>query len=95
MSFLDQIATSTDADFINRVQQAAVKIAIAVAAEAPSQNAEVDTKRASFALTVLHNPQKYAHLLVYGIASQGLSLSSTDANLENTMSAIWNAYSGV
>lgn len=95
MTYLDQINTATNSDFINRVQQAAVKTAVAVSSEAASGEAIKDQKRGDFALALLHDPQKYARLLAYGVAAQGLNGASSDGQIETTISALWNAYAGV
>lgn len=95
MSFLTQISIATNTDFINRIQQAAVKTALAVASEAPSGDSNLDQKRADLVLNVLNYPQKYARLMALAVATQDITENSTDAQIENTISAIWNAYAGV
>lgn len=96
MSFLDQISLATDPNFINRVQQAAVKTAIAVSAESTSGNSDLDTTRLNFSTRVLHSPQSYSELIAYGVATNGsISSSSSDNDIEFTVISMWNAYAGV
>jgi hypothetical protein len=95
MSYLDQISLATDPEFTNRVQQAAIKTAIAISSEASSGDAELDAARLNYATRVLHSPQNYARLMAYGVATaDGISAASSDSQIESAVISLWNAYSG-
>lgn len=91
-TFLEQVALATNKEFIHRVQQAAVKAALAIMAEADETPAH--TERCALAQRVLHDPQAAARLLAYGMATATLSLESSDSDLEWMIASIWNAYAG-
>ena len=95
MSFLDQIHAATNQDFINRVQQAAIKTSIAVSSEAASGDAVLDSARRTYSNSVLRDPQKYARLMAYGVASAGITSSDADSDIETAVISMWNAYAGV
>ena len=91
MAFVNQIELSQDETFRKRVEVAAVKIAQAVQAEAV--NSPSHEIRARLAHAVLHNSRDYALRLALGVAvNPAISASSTDSDIEFTVSSIWNAY---
>lgn len=92
-TFLEQVELATNNDFIQRVQQAAVKTAIAVMAE--DDGAAGHAERCALAHQVLHNPQQSARTLVYGMVTGNIDAYASDSDLEWMMASIWNAYAGV
>lgn len=96
LSFTDQATLATDTTFINRVKQAMLTAAIAIAGEAASGKTTVDQSRLSFATAVLREPEKYARVLVHGVATATAGkMELTDTELSNIVASVWNAYAGV
>ena len=96
MTFTEQTQLANDPQFIQRVRQAAVSAALAVASEAASGNDGLDRGRQRFATAVLRDPLRYARMLSYGVVTYTtLKPDSSDTVLANALSALWNAYAGV
>ena len=95
-NLIDQIAIATNETFINRVQQAAVKSAIAIASEAASGDDELDAGRLSLARQVVIEPHRFGRLMALGVVTNAIiTLESTDNDIEFTVASIWNCYAGV
>jgi hypothetical protein len=94
--YTEQIKLASDTEFINRVRQAVLTTAIAIASEAATGKEIVNNARLSFATHVLREPEKYAKIMVHGVVTNtsGKSVLS-DAEINNIVAAIWNAYAGV
>ena len=91
MSFDEQWNLAQDYTFQRRVQQAAVKSAIAVAAE------DVETakhaERLAWANKILLSPESYGKILTYGVLSNAaIDAESIDSDIEFTVNSQWNAY---
>ena len=98
MSFIDAFELAQNEAFVQRVQQAMVKSAIAVSAESPSDpaNLVLDAARLSYATTVLRDPPRNARLMAFGVVTNGtITAESSDSDIEFTVNSMWSAYSGV
>jgi hypothetical protein len=94
MNFLDQIQLAADENVIQRVQQALIKSALAVAAE--DAGAAKHAERRIFAERVLHEPQRWARLVVLGVVTNpAISAKSSDDDIEFTVNSMWDAYAGI
>jgi hypothetical protein len=90
-TLLEQCSIATDGNFVSKVQQAAVKAAIAVASEDAGTTAHA--KRVVFGNKILNNPRGYAELLAKGVATNAsISLSSSDNDIEFTVNSMFTAY---
>lgn len=94
MAFLDQYTLANDAEFINRVEMAMVKSALAVCAE--SDTTPNHAARAQWGTQVLRDPNFYAGRVVYGVTSNPvITAQSSDSDIEFTVNSDWDAYAGV
>lgn len=84
-------STSQNGDVLQRIQMSICSTAIAIQSEAV--NTALHAQRSAYALLVLANPIGYAALMAYGICTGGnVTTSSTDAQIDTRVSAVWNAY---
>lgn len=105
-----RVVLAKSEDFIERVQFAAVKIALDVSAEAPATANHA--RRVAYARQVLQNPEQAARNMALGVAAntsisasvvsngatgpaRTATTTATDSDIEFTVSSIWNAYAGV
>ncbi|MFZ1814092.1 MAG: hypothetical protein WAU16_06585 [Rhizobiaceae bacterium] len=99
MDFEQQAALASDPIFQVRVRGAAIKSALAVMADAPTNTPEaIDAhrKRAQLAREVLLDPDRLARALAPGVASNvAITAESSDSDIEFTVNSIWAAYAGV
>ena len=94
MSFSEQVNLAMTPAFMQRVQGAIVKSAIAVSSEDPTTDAH--TTRVQWAAQVLRDPAHYAARMAFGVvANPAITAVSTDADIEFTVNSVWNAYAGV
>lgn len=94
MSFLEQYDLAIDPLFISRVEMALAKSAVAVSSEDPT-TAYHDT-RAAYSKRVLDAPASAATSAAVAVASNpAITEVSTDADIEFTINASWNALAGV
>lgn len=93
MSYQTQYDQSSSPTFLNRVTMAMVDCAINIAAEPVGTANHVN--RAVYAMLTLNDQDKYGPKLARGCADQGMTDASTDADIKNACSAIWNAFAGV
>lgn len=96
MAFADQYTNGNSLVFTQRVSIAMENAAIAISSEATSTTNHGN--RVALAKQTLLNPSQYAPLFAQAVAAN-LAMdapnSATDAQLSNTVSAIWNALAGV
>jgi hypothetical protein len=92
-SFLEQVSLATNIEFVKRVQQALVKCALAVMAEAGDTAGHAE--RAALAQRVLSDPLGAARNMAFGVASGVITEYSSDSDLEWMAASVWNAYAGV
>lgn len=100
MAYVDDFALSQDETFQNRIRMSMIKIALTVAATAPSTDAVVDQKRNTLAANVLNNPDAYVARITMAAIEEGagsgpLTSGSTDGNLDTAIAAIWSFVAGV
>ena len=101
MDFKEQGQAITNPTFLDRVAQAAVKVGIAVMAEAPETIGH--TERAALAQRVFYSPETTARMLARAVANHWGFGSGNEAEdplvgdtpLEFQMATIWNAYANV
>lgn len=94
MAFTDSLILTTDPDFVGKVKLAAVKAAIAVMAELPETDDH--ERRASFAVKVMGQPDRYAAMLVVGVAANpAIVIGAPDGDIEFTVNSLFDAYSQV
>lgn len=94
MSFQQQVELARTASFIERVQGAMVKSALAVSSEDPATVARAT--RVQWATQVLRDPAHYAQRMSFGVAANPvITADSPDDAIEFTLNSIWNAYAGV
>lgn len=99
---IDQFTLAQDATFNQRVEQAVVETAVAIAGEA--ETAAYHIPRAAFAANVLASPSAYASAFAKAVAaddtvataagSPPVQANVTDAQITNAVSAAWNALAG-
>ena len=78
-------------EFQRRVQQAAVKSAIAVSAE-DAQTAN-HAERVAWGNQILRSPEGYGKTIAYGVLTNALiGMASSDSDIEFTVNSMWNAY---
>lgn len=91
MTALEQYELSRTATFVQRVQQLAIKSAIAVAAEDPATASHA--ARMAWGNKILLDPGTYGSILAGGVASNGaITAASSDSDIEFTINSQWNAY---
>lgn len=99
MDFLGQIALAENGEFQARVRQAVVTAAVAIMADAPENTPEaiaVHAKRAALANRVLLDPTGLQRAWAYMVVSNpAIDDTSTDSDLQWTVSSMWNAMAGV
>lgn len=99
MTFAEQAALAADETFQVRVRGAAVKSALAIMADTPTNTPEaIDThrRRAALAREVLLDPSRLAASMAPGVASNAaITAESSDNDIEFTVNSIWSAYAGV
>ncbi len=94
MAFTDDYELANDEVFKQKVQMAMVKSGLAVVSEDPGT--AYHEKRATYANQVLKNPSGSAADMAYGVSSNvAITGASSDADIEFTVNANWNAYAGV
>lgn len=95
MSYLGQLASYADTDFKRRVGQAARRVALDVKAEAfgggGQPSAALHNARVAFGNRVLLDQVSEETLARAAVCDDVTSAASTDADLYNRLSAIWNA----
>ena len=95
MNYQDQTTAATDHRFINKVQQAALEVAVAILSEASSGNPDLDTARATLARQWMNAPQEMAKIFSYSIATDDrLDSSYTDATVKTIVTDLWNEMAG-
>jgi hypothetical protein len=97
MSFATNYATANDATFKQMFQMALCLAAEQIAGEASSTHNKADEKRHTMAVTVLTDGgvAKLQAFLNTAVPVSGLTTSSTDAAVSNSIASIWNAMAGV
>ena len=91
MTLEQQWNTAANTTFSHRVQQAAVKAAIAVASE-DAQTAN-HAKRLAFGNVLLRSPEAWGRVIAYGVLTNAaVSEASSDSDIEFTVNSMWNAY---
>jgi hypothetical protein len=94
MSLIDQYTTSQDTTFRQKVQMAMVKTAVDVQGE--STGTANHTNRSTYAAQVLNSPEAYIGRFALAAAEGGaVTTTSSDSNIINQVSAIWDAMAGV
>jgi hypothetical protein len=94
MALADQYTLSRDATFIKKCGMAMVVAATQVAAEDPA--IPYHRERSVWATQVLRDPEYYSQRIAFGVASNAaITVSSTDNDIQFTVNAQWNAFSGV
>lgn len=97
MAFTDTFAgrqeLARDAVFVARVQHAMLKAAIAVQAEATNTTNHIN--RSAYARSVLNDPNRYGAFFAQGVVTNGaITDASSDSDIEFTVNAMWDAFSG-
>jgi hypothetical protein len=99
MAYVDQFASSTYPIFVQQVTVAMTSAAIAIASEAAATANH--NNRVTLAKLVAANPTYWGPLFALGV-SVNLAVNSvtvatlpTDANVQNSVNAIWNTFAGV
>lgn len=80
--------------FIERIQAAVVKAAVAVAAETPAQTERSRLRRA-LSVKVLENSEEYAVRFALAVATNPVvTQGSSDSDIEVTVNSMWDAVAG-
>jgi hypothetical protein len=98
MALTDQYTVGANPAFVQRVTMAVLSTAAAVSSEATS--VANHTNRVVLARAAFLNPSQYGSLFAFGVASNltltpGTVATTTDQTILNSVSALWNGYSGV
>jgi hypothetical protein len=73
-----------------------LQAAVAVAAEAPSDDTRKDSLRATLATNVLNDPLGHVDRFAWAVASNtAVSYSSADGDLQWTVNSLWDGLAGV
>ena len=91
MSLDSQATLATNVNWTPQIQMALISTAIAVYNEATTVAGHMP--RAAFAMQILRGGN-YVSQVAYALASLGLSVVSTDTEVLNGISSIWNALAG-
>ena len=99
-SFDSRRGLAADGEFLNKVRVAIVKVALDVMGETPDAGPNIpkDDKRHALGEKVLvpGGPASYLPLFAEACAALGtLSTASTDADVEFTVTSIWDDLAGV
>lgn len=83
--------------FQDLVTAAMVVTAVAIGNELVSEPpTETQRRRHALSANVLREQEKWALNFVWAVATQpAITFTSTDADIKNTVSAVWNAIAGV
>lgn len=97
MALSDDYTLANDATFRQKLRIAICSIALDVAGESPTSQNVVDEKRSALATAVLKDGAEAAvEAFSYpAVASGALTGQSTDQEIKNRLSAIWNDLAGV
>ncbi len=95
MTFTGDFSLAHDGQFLNKIAIAVKKVALMVVGEAASGNVTIDDKRHAFGVQVLNGDANVQLISENTVAQGTLSQVSTDADIEFTISSIWNDLSGV
>jgi hypothetical protein len=80
--------------FVERIQAAIAKAAVAVAAEAP-QEGERPRLRRALSAKVLENSEEYAPRFALAVATNAvITQGSSDSDIEFTVNSMWDAIAG-
>lgn len=100
MALVDQSVLSADTTFQNRVRQAIIAAAIAIASE--SANIAWHRQRTTLSKSVMNAPDSYAPLFAKAVATDTTVQTQagtpatqgnvTDAAINNAVSAMWNSF---
>lgn len=91
MSFEEQFALATSPQFVQRVQQAAVKAAIATINGAPTETRLVD-----YCFNLLNRARATAQEIAFGVVTNpAITAESSDNDIEFTVNSMLSAYAGV
>ena len=95
MTFEEAYAVGADPTWRARCQSGALKVATNVVSEAGTTAGHAE--RATYANRVLLNPSLESQAIAFGVAAQPaiVGADATDSDIEFTISAMWNAWSGV
>jgi hypothetical protein len=99
MSYTTRWAVAQSGTLTNQIAMSLVNAAIAISSEATSTTNHAN--RVALAKAVLNNPVGYAQVFAAGIVDNlsldtaALAAAATDAQLDGSVSALWNAYAGV
>jgi len=88
-----QQSASLDTAFQARIYQAVAAAAVAISSELSTT--PLHTQRCTLSKSVLNTPDQYVRAFSIAVASQGVSNADTDATIDTTVSAVWNAIAGV
>ena len=98
-TYLDRAQLARHPGYRDRVQVAMVVTAVNVASEGPSGDDRKDSLRAALATNVLNDPNGYVERFTWAVLSNPViadsGLSTSDSDLEYTMSTVWDALAGV
>jgi len=95
MSYLAQLPLRSDSDFYGRTVLSIINAAISIVNESSStSNHEI---RKALALKILNRTDDFIiKQMLDGVICSGIiTLSSTDAELDTRVSAIWDSYAGI
>lgn len=80
--------------FVERIQAAVAKAAVAVAAETPDLSERSRLRRA-LSVKVLENSEEYASRFALAVATNPvITQASTDSDVEFTVNSMWDAIAG-
>ncbi len=93
MSYTEQKALAVADPFINRVEMAAVIVAIVITNEDATTPGH--DKRTLFAAQVLRDSRDQARILAHGVAGDSaITRDSIDSVIAARLNVIWNPYAG-
>lgn len=94
MAFVDNKEMAERPGFRAKVEQAMLRSAVNISSEA--SNTTNHPNRAALSKTVLLETHRYVDAFAFAAASDGATTDeSTDQEIENRVSSLWNALAGV
>lgn len=89
----EEFSESNNPALQERVQMAAVKAGQDISSEA--EDTPGHSYRIGLAHSVVQNPTQWRQPFTTSVCAQGVTSQSADADISNTVSAVWNVMAGV
>lgn len=96
MALIDQAQLARHEGFRTRVLISALNLAMEINGEVTSGDPRIDDLRKTLAINVLQRLDEWENQFAWATASvQGITFTSSDAQVYNAVKALWNDMAGV